>query len=83
MDTSTRLPGHGLQYEGRACIPDGEGGFILASTKSNYAGRALCSCGEQSDILPSDAARKRWHRAHKEAVHAGQVTASPAAPDKE
>lgn len=32
-------------------------------------GRALCTCGELSNILPSAAARKRWHKDHK-AKHA-------------
>jgi hypothetical protein len=31
-------------------------------------GRALCECGKKSQVLPSTAARKRWHREHKEAV---------------
>jgi hypothetical protein len=32
------------------------------------AGRALCECGKKSPVLPSTAARKRWHRQHKDAV---------------
>lgn len=30
--------------------------------------RGSCSCGEYSDPLNSDRARKRWHREHKQAV---------------
>lgn len=31
-------------------------------------GTVACQCGEQSPILPSRAARLRWHRAHKDVV---------------
>lgn len=30
-------------------------------------GRALCSCKAMSEVLPSGAARKTWHRNHKDA----------------
>jgi hypothetical protein len=31
-----------------------------------HIGRGLCECGAVSDVEWSDAARKRWHAAHKE-----------------
>lgn len=31
-------------------------------------GRASCSCGAMSRILPSAYQRKKWHRAHKAEV---------------
>lgn len=71
---NTRVPGHGLQREGRA--------FDLVASTNPWApdevrrgpwlqytgereGRGACSCGECSPILPSTAARKRWFEDHK------------------
>jgi hypothetical protein len=56
---STRLAGHTLPDEGR--IRDSDGYWIAT-------GPAVCSCGETSDELPSDNARRRWHRNHKQTV---------------
>jgi hypothetical protein len=70
--TSTRLVGHGLRAEGAAF-------FLFAPGKvqrrliGNGPGRGLCECGDVSDELPNRAARKRWHREHKE-----QIKAQPA-----
>jgi hypothetical protein len=69
MDTSTRLPGHGLQAEGKAF----EGGDEPRRKSGSYSnfGFGLCSCGARSPLLYSDGARKRWHRdVHKPAVRA-------------
>jgi hypothetical protein len=56
-----RLPGHELKREGRIFDVLGYRGKV---------GAAVCSCGWRSAVLDSDAARKRWHRDHKDAVRA-------------
>lgn len=61
---ATIVPGHGLQFEGRAYDDDAR--WVLYGK----TGRGLCSCGELSPVLPSIAARKRWHREHKAEVKA-------------
>jgi hypothetical protein len=69
MDTSTRLPGHGLFAEGkpyRRVTGDPSGDYN--AIESGYVGRGLCSCGADSPETDSDADRKRWHRKHKEEV---------------
>lgn len=63
----SRLAGHALLSDGmpydiyRVRIRNWHGG-VAAS------GRALCSCGELSDVLRSTARRKQWHREHKRAI---------------
>lgn len=49
----------GLRLPGHAMPPD-----PLPRT----AGTITCGCGERSPILPSKAARLRWHRDHKDLV---------------
>ncbi len=54
---NTLVPGHGLRHEGRywnghAYVTGG-----MAPGK--------CSCGDESDPLPTAAARRRWHAEHK------------------
>lgn len=72
MDTSTRLPGHGLFAEGkpyRRVTGDPSGDYNAIAP--GHVGRGLCSCGAESPDLESDAERKRWHRdVHKPAVRA-------------
>lgn len=72
MTTATTpiiVPGHGLQREGRGhrqlagCIA-----CDLGAGKRE--GHGLCSCGATSPHETSDAARKRWHREHKETIEA-------------
>lgn len=58
----TQIPGHGLQAEGRAYGDNGNGGWTRIMVGD---GVGLCSCGDTSEVLPSDAARKRWHKDHK------------------
>lgn len=55
-----RLPGHSLHAEGRAY----EQGYRRA------VGKAHCSCGAWSPVLPNDSSRKQWHRDHKAAIRA-------------
>jgi hypothetical protein len=63
----TRLAGHALQAEGKAFAPgslaEGEAPWIRVR---GHIGRAVCSCGAVSDVEWADAARKRWHKAHKD-----------------
>lgn len=56
----TRLAGHGLCREGAAYDEHGRllGGWVFRSGP----GRAKCECGELSEVLPSGAARRTWHR---------------------
>lgn len=51
-----RVKGHTLKWEGYLRV---YGGF------RNGEGKAHCSCGWESEVLPSTAARKRAHRRHK------------------
>lgn len=63
---SNRLAGHELRYEGRVF----DAAVGLVNSLVNGRGATRCSCGEWSPVLPSTAARKRWHREHKDAVRA-------------
>jgi hypothetical protein len=59
---SNRLAGHELRNEGK--VYDVGGWPVLI-------GSGRCTCGERSPVLPTPAARKRWHREHKDTVRAG------------
>lgn len=59
---SNRLSGHTLPFEGK----------IYGYNRTVKHGRARCSCGALSPALDSDAARKRWHREHKDEVREGR-----------
>jgi hypothetical protein len=59
-ESTVLLRRHTLLFEGR-CID----GFRWGVGGEGPAG---CSCGERSPVLPSGAARKRWHRRHKAAI---------------
>lgn len=56
--TSNRLPGHTLRFEGK----------VYGYNHTVRQGRARCTCGAESLVLDSDAARKRWHREHKDEI---------------
>lgn len=60
---SPRLAGHFLWWDGKACDPTGRA--------HHGTGHAHCECGERSPELPSNRARKQWHREHKDALRAG------------
>jgi hypothetical protein len=62
MAGSNRLAGHTLPCEGRVQL----GGHIIGDGSGE--GRACCSCGRESPLLPSTRARKQWHRDHKNDV---------------
>lgn len=45
--------------------------WVMRGVPARYAsgpGMGLCECGEYSPLLPNRAARKRWHREHKDQV---------------
>lgn len=63
--TSERVSGHTLRYEG---APIEKGG----AWTTGGSGRAGCSCGAKSPVLDSGGKRKRWHREHKAEVLAAQ-----------
>lgn len=62
----TLVPGHTLRNEGAPHAVN-ERGQTVRLTEGRY-GRGLCSCGELSDLLDSNAQRKRWHARHKSEV---------------
>lgn len=63
----TNLRGHALRGEGKPYEQSDEQPWVLAPCGD---GRALCECGATSGHLYTNAARKRWHAAHKEQVRA-------------
>lgn len=65
-----RLAGHELLFEGQPC------GVHFYARNGNGLGK--CSCGELSELLPTNAARQRWHRQHK-----ADIAAKIAHPRKE
>lgn len=77
MATANRLPGHTLPCEGRVQL----GGHIIGDGSGE--GRARCSCGKDSPLLPSTRARKQWHRDHKNDIHSEIGLARMAAADHE
>ena len=65
------IKGHGLVNEGVGYPPGLDGLTIIrraAFIAHDPTGVGVCACGAKSDPLPSDAARQRWHREHKQAV---------------
>jgi hypothetical protein len=75
MDTSTRLPGHGLlseglPYEWRQGDEDDKPSWHRTG-RWEHTGHGVCSCGAASPVaLNTNGARKRWHRDHKAEVRA-------------
>lgn len=70
---NNRLAGHTIPSEGR--IKNAHGIWIAV-------GSIRCSCGEESGVLASDNARKRWHFQHKAQIRAAQEdAATEAGPD--
>lgn len=70
------LKGHGLIREGRPSFLSDlcSSGYCHYYLQRDYEvgpawdGHARCSCGAVSPHLPTVAARKRWHREHKDAL---------------
>jgi hypothetical protein len=78
MPKNTRLSGHTLRAEGKPFAWSG-GRYVrtnIALGRDIPEGRGLCSCGEASQKVKSDAERKRWHAIHKQAIR--EQAASPA-----
>lgn len=67
---NTRLAGHALPREGRVQL----GGVIIGDGSGE--GRAVCSCGAESPLLPSTRARRKWHRDHKNDISSERGLAS-------
>lgn len=66
---SNLVKGHTLCYEGAPHNEHGDvdiawGGYISRGGE----GRAKCSCGQLSEVLPSAKQRQQWHREHKAEV---------------
>lgn len=65
MSAQVRVKGHTLPFEGRV---------RSVYRYGSGPGHGRCSCGAASaDMLPSTAARQRWHRQHKSDVLAAVV----------
>jgi hypothetical protein len=64
------VEGHTLIAEGAPHDDDGEYIRGYGMIRTSGPGRAKCSCGELSDVLPSVGPRRKWHVEHKEAVAA-------------
>lgn len=62
---SARLHGHALWGEG---APHKDNGIRIWHMPAK--GRGKCECGDLSEVLETNADRKRWHRAHKDEVRA-------------
>ena len=60
-----RLPGHTLPCEGRVQL----GGRLIGDGSGE--GRAACSCGQESPLLPNTRTRQQWHRDHKDDLRQG------------
>lgn len=76
-----RVKGHALINEGVGYPPGLSGEQIVkrwAFISHDLAGVGVCHCGAKSGPLPSDAARKRWHREHKAEVFVCESCGQPA-----
>lgn len=62
----SRVAGHALLREG--AVYDNNGHLPYGLVIRSGPGRAKCECGELSEVLPSGAARRRWHKVHKTEV---------------
>jgi hypothetical protein len=70
----TAIRGHGLINEGVGYSPSVPPETLLRRywySAHDVNGVAVCRCGAVSPPLPSNAARKRWHKAHKADVAGG------------
>lgn len=65
------VAGHGLINEGDGYPPGYPSEVYLRrywTMPHALSGVGVCRCGAISEPLPSNAARKRWHREHKAAI---------------
>lgn len=67
---NTRLTGHALDSEGKPFVlgQHEQDGHWVRPYGYQSEGVALCECGVASGWLTSNAARQRWHRAHKDEI---------------
>lgn len=66
MSDRNRLAGHNLADEGAAFeMVQGRAVRVRPNSVAG-TGFAICGCGVHSPILDSGAARRAWHRAHKD-----------------
>lgn len=74
MTAPVRLAGHALVNEGaaheRRTVHIDTVVFVRTRARTGFA---VCSCGEQSPVLPSTGRRKQWHRDHKAAIREAQA----------
>lgn len=68
---ANRLAGHTLRSEGAPFVRLGAGPRGTYRPNGRI-GRGLCSCGVMSDVLDSNAKRKKWHRDHKDDIRRAQ-----------
>lgn len=66
---ANRLAGHTLRSEGAPFSSIAGHSYQVRTT---WTGRGLCSCGARSDVLDSNAKRKKWHRDHKDDIRPAQ-----------
>lgn len=62
------VPGHMLVREGAAHAWNGDRYERIFTWGVGGTGKALCSCGATSKVLKTGAARKVWHRQHKQII---------------
>lgn len=71
---------HNLKFNGAAY--NDAAALINPDTKVTAGeGRALCTCGQLSDQLPSGRARREWHKAHKLEALDAELTAEQHEPE--
>lgn len=74
MPKNTRLSGHTLRSEGKPFRWSSDSRRWMRTNALYGAdtgdGVAMCSCGAVSQMLHSNAERKRWHVIHKDQVRA-------------
>ena len=71
---ANRLAGHTLLREGAPYTRAGKNSE-WEQVYFSWTGQGVCSCGEYSDVLHSNNARKRWHRDHKDRLRETAGTA--------
>lgn len=71
MSANTRLSGHELIWEGAPHEKRANGTFSRRGPSWSGVGgtgHGVCTCGASSGELASGAARKQWHREHKQQI---------------
>ena len=81
MPKNTRLSGHALRAEGKPFVWSSDSRRWMR-TNAMYGsdtgdGSAMCSCGTVSQMLHSNAERKRWHAIHKQQVREQAAADTP------